>query len=193
MARADKAAVEEELEQFVQGRYLALRRTAYLLCGDWHRAEDLVQGTLVKVVVAARRRRVESLDAYSRQVLLRLFLAENRRLWRRQEKSWAEPVDVADSASRHSVGRHTADRHNVTVDSDLKLTVLSALRGLPPRQRATVVLRYWEDRSVEETAALLGISQGTVKSQSARALASLRVVLQDDRLGLGIGSEGATA
>ena len=177
MARADKAAVEEELEQFVQGRYLALRRTAYLLCGDWHRAEDLVQGTLVKVVVAARRRHVDSLDAYSRQVLLRLFLDENRRLWRRRERSWAEPVEVAD-------GEH---------DSDLKLTVLSALRGLPPRQRATVVLRYWEDRSVEETADLLGISQGTVKSQSARALAALRTVLQDDRLGLGIGSEGATA
>ncbi|MEZ0114223.1 RNA polymerase sigma-70 factor (sigma-E family) [Catenulispora sp. EB89] len=181
MARGDRAAVEEELEQFVRGRYLALRRTAYLLCGDWHRAEDLVQGTLIKVVVAARRRRVESLDAYSRQVLLRLFLDENRRLWRRREKSWAEPVEVADGADR------------VRGDSDLKLTVLSALRGLPPRQRATVVLRYWEDRSVEETAALLGISQGTVKSQSARALASLRVVLQDDRLGLGIGSEGATA
>lgn len=179
MARGDKAAVEDELEEFVQGRYLALRRTAYLLCGDWHRAEDLVQGALVKVVVAARRGHVESLDAYSRQVLLRLFLDENRRLWRRREKSWADPVDVVDSAGG---------------DSDLKLTILSALRGLPPRQRATVVLRYWEDRSVEETAELLGVSSGTVKSQSARALAALRVVLlQDGRLGLGIGSEGATA
>ncbi|MEY9856654.1 RNA polymerase sigma-70 factor (sigma-E family) [Catenulispora sp. GAS73] len=176
MARGDKAAVEEELEHFVQGRYLALRRTAYLLCGDWHRAEDLVQGTLVKVVVAARRRHVESLDAYSRQVLLRTFLEENRRLWRRREKSWAEPLEVVDGAGG---------------DSDLKLTVLSALRGLAPRQRAAVVLRYWEDRSVEETAALLGVSPGTVKSQSARALAALRVALQDDRLGLGIGSEGA--
>ena len=178
MARADKAAVEEELEQFVQGRYLALRRTAYLLCGDWHRAEDLVQSTLIKVVVAARRRHVESLDAYSRQVLLRLFLDENRRLWRRREKSWAEPVEVVDGSG---------------ADSDLKLTVLSALRGLPPRQRATVVLRYWEDRSVEETADLLGVSSGTVKSQTARALAALRTVLHDDRLELGIGSEGATA
>lgn len=60
MARGDKAAVEDELEEFVQGRYLALRRTAYLLCGDWHRAEDLVQGALVKVVVAARRGHVIS-------------------------------------------------------------------------------------------------------------------------------------
>ena len=178
MARGGKAAVEDDIDQFVRGRYLALRRTAYLLCADWHRAEDLVQGTLIKVVVVARRHPVESLDAYSRQVLLRLFLDENRRLWRRREKSWADPVEVADSASG---------------DSDLKLTVLSALRGLPPRQRATVVLRYWEDRSVEETADLLGISPGTVKSQSAKGLAALRTVLHDDRLGLGIGPDGATA
>lgn len=182
MARGDKAAVEDELEQFVQGRYLALRRTAYLLCGDWHRAEDLVQGTLIKVVVAARRRRVDSLDAYSRQVLLRLFLDENRRLWRRREKSWADPVEVEAAGTDTAAG-----------DRDLRLTVLSALRGLPPRQRAAVVLRYWEDRSVDETAALLGVTPGTVKSQSAKALAALRVTLQDDRLDLGIGSEGARA
>src|SRR5256714_15533126 len=97
MARGDKAAVEEELGQFVQGRYLALRRTAYLLCGDWHRAEDLVQGTLVKVVVAARRRRVDSLDAYSRQVLLRLFLEENKRLWRRRGESWGEAAGAGET------------------------------------------------------------------------------------------------
>ena len=176
MARGSKAAVEAELEEFVQGRYLALRRTAYMLCGDWHRAEDLVQGTLVKVVVAARRRRVDSLDAYSRKALLRLFLDENRRLWRRRENTRAELLDVVDSGGG---------------DSDLKVTVLSGLRGLPPRQRAVVVLRFWEDRSVEETAALLGVSPGTVKSHSSRALAALRVMFQDDRLGLGIGPEGA--
>jgi RNA polymerase sigma-70 factor (sigma-E family) len=185
MARKYGAGVEGELEQFVAGRYLALRRTAYLLCGDWHRAEDLVQATLVKVVVAARRSRVDSLDAYARQVLLRLFLDENKRLWRRREKSWAEPVDAADAADL-GAGR----------DQDMRLTLLSALRGLPPRQRATVVLRYWEDRSVEETAQLLGVASGTVKSQTAKALVALRVVLgdsRDDRLGLAIGSEGARA
>lgn len=164
------ADVEDELNQFVAGRYLALRRTAYLLCGDWHRAEDLVQGTLVKVVVAARRRSIESLDAYARQVLLRLFLEENRRLWRKREKSWADPVDLV----------------GVSEDNDTRLAVLSALRGLPPRQRAAVVLRYWEDRSVEETAAVLGVAPGTVKSQCSKALAALRVVLSDDLLALGI-------
>lgn len=169
------ADVEDELHHFVEGRYLALRRTAYLLCGDWHRAEDLVQGTLVKVVLAARRRRVENLDAYTRQVLLRLFLEENRLLWRRREKSWAEPVETA-----------VVDGP----DSDTRLAVLSALRGLPPRQRATVVFRYWEDRSVEETAELLGVAPGTVKSQCAKALAALRIVLRDERFGFGIDAEG---
>lgn len=76
--------------------------------------------TLVKVVVAARRRRVDSLDAYARQVLLRTFLEENRMLWRRREKSWPDPVEVS------------------VVDGDgaAKLTVLAALVALPPRQRA---------------------------------------------------------
>jgi RNA polymerase sigma-70 factor (sigma-E family) len=159
--------VETELHRFVEGRYLALRRTAYLLCGDWHRAEDLVQGSLVKVVLAARRRRIDNLDAYSRQVLLRLFLEENRLLWRKRERTWAEPIEAGATRSP---------------DSDTRIAVLSALRGLPPRQRAAVVFRYWEDRSVEETAGLLGVAPGTVKSQCAKALAALRVVLGDDRL-----------
>jgi RNA polymerase sigma-70 factor (sigma-E family) len=161
--------VESELSEFVEGRYLALRRTAYLLCGDWHRAEDLVQTALIKVVVSARRRNIDSLDAYARQVMLRVFLDENRRLWRRREKSWAEPLEIA----------------GVERDSDMRLTLLSALRGLPPRQRAAVVLRYWEDRSIEETAEMLRVAPGTVKSQCAKAVAALRVVLQDHRLELG--------
>jgi RNA polymerase sigma-70 factor (sigma-E family) len=168
--------IDDELHSFVEGRYLALRRTAYLLCGDWHRAEDLVQGTLVKVVLAARKRRVENLDAYARQVLLRLFLEENRLLWRRRERSWAVPVEV---------------KAVTGPDSDTRIAVLSALRGLPPRQRAAVVFRYWEDRSVEETADLLGVAPGTVKSQCAKALAALRVVLRDERLGFGFDAEGA--
>jgi RNA polymerase sigma factor (sigma-70 family) len=103
-------------------------------------------------------------------VLLRLFLEENRRLWRKREKSWPEPADLI----------------GVTEDNDTRLAVLAALRGLPPKQRAAVVLRYWEDRSVEETAAVLGVAPGTVKSQCSKALAALRVVLQDDRFPLGI-------
>jgi RNA polymerase sigma-70 factor (sigma-E family) len=154
---------DADLHAFVQIRYPHLRRTAYLLCGDWYRAEDLVQTALARVVVAARRRRVDSLDAYSRRVLMRVFLDDRDRGWRRREHSTDRLTDVADAPP----------------DRDAALTVLAALRSLPPRQRAVVVLRYWEDRSVEETAQALGIHQGTVKSQCAKALDTLRTVLAD--------------
>ena len=72
--------VEAELHSYVEARYLHLRRTAYLLCGDWHRAEDIVQTALARVVVAARRRGVENLEAYTRTVLARVYLDERRRL-----------------------------------------------------------------------------------------------------------------
>src|SRR5215475_10213643 len=155
--------VEEELRTFVATRYPHLRRTAYLLCGDWHRADDLVQTALARVVVASRRRVVDNLEAYARTTLLRTFLDDNRRLWRRREWSSPEPWEHAASAE----------------DPTVALTVLTALRSLPPRQRAVVVLRYWEDRSVEETANALDINIGTVKSQSAKALATLRQALAD--------------
>jgi DNA-directed RNA polymerase specialized sigma24 family protein len=130
--------VEAELHSYVEARYLHLRRTAYLLCGDWHRAEDIVQTTLARVVVAARRRGVENLDAYTRTVLARVYLDDRRRLpWRREGP-------------------------------------LAEAAALPPRQRAAVVLRYWEDRSTEETAEALGVSPGTVKSQCAKAMTTLR-------------------
>jgi RNA polymerase sigma-70 factor (sigma-E family) len=156
--------IEGELHAFVVARYVHLRRTAYLLCGDWHRAEDLVQTALAKVVVAARRRRVDSLDAYARQVLLRVFLDDSGRAWWRRERPWPEMRDLPAAGG----------------DQALALTVLDALRRLPPRQRATVVLRYWADLSVEETAQALGVHTGTVKSQSAKAMETLRCVLSDE-------------
>ena len=152
-----------ELSTFIDARYVHLRRTAYLLCGDWHRAEDLVQTALARVVVAARRRKVDSLDAYTRRTLLRVFLDDNARARWRRERSWPEMAETAAPQA----------------DRDVALTVLAALKTLPARQRAVVVLRYWEDRSVEETAEVLGIAEGTVKSQSARAMAALRGMLTD--------------
>jgi RNA polymerase sigma-70 factor (sigma-E family) len=157
--------VEEELRTFVAARYPSLRRMAYLLCADWHRADDLVQTALARVVVAARRRTVDNLDAYARTTLMRTFLDDNRRLWRRREWSSAELE-----------GAPVPDR-----DPSVAVAVLAALRSLPPRQRAVIVLRYWEDRSVEETAEALGINTGTVKSQCAKALAALRRTLADLR------------
>ncbi|GIG00940.1 SigE family RNA polymerase sigma factor [Catellatospora citrea] len=158
-----KPDVEADLHTFVEARYLHLRRTAYLLCGDWHRAEDLVQTALARMVVAARRRRIDSLDAYSRRVLLRVYLDDSQRGSRRRER----------------LSDELADRPVPPGDRAEALTVLAALRTLPPRQRATIVLRYWEDRSVEETAETLGVTEGTVKSQCAKGLAALRDVLAD--------------
>jgi RNA polymerase sigma-70 factor (sigma-E family) len=159
------AGIEAELQSFVEARYLHLRRTAYLLCGDWNRAEDLVQNVLARLVVAARRRSIDSLDAYARTVLTRVYLDDRRRFPRWRERSLAEAVEHPAPAG----------------DQALALTVLDVLRTLPPRQRAAVVLRYWEDRSTEETAELLGVTTGTVKSQCAKALTTLREQLADHR------------
>lgn len=97
--------------------------------------------------------------------MLRVYLDDSARARWRREKSWPDLIDV-------EVAGPPPER-------ELALTVLAALKTLPPRQRAAVVLRYWEDRDIEETAALLGVSAGTVKSQCAKAMAALRVALAD--------------
>ena len=147
--------------EYVSGRLETLRRTAYLLCGDWHLADDLVSTALVKLY---RRWHVASsagnLDAYTRRTLLNVWLDERRRPWRRERPSERLPerVEVDGDPSR------IADR----------IAVLNLLADLPPRRRAVIVLRFYNDLSVEETAEMLGCSPGTVKSQTARALEMLR-------------------
>jgi RNA polymerase sigma-70 factor (sigma-E family) len=133
------------------------------MCGDWHQADDLVQTALTKLYVAWKRvRNDEQPDAYTRRILTRCFLDERRRPWRR-ESPVDELFDVAGpSRSAEDV-------------MDLR----AALVRLPVRQRATVVLRFWADASVAETADALGCTEGTVKSQTARALATLRTLLGD--------------
>jgi RNA polymerase sigma-70 factor (sigma-E family) len=154
--------------EWVGSRLDGLRRTAYLLCGDWHTADDLVSTALVALL--RHWRRVQGMahpDAYARQVLLRAWLDERRRPWRR-ERSWAEPPepDLADHRHDRPAGPESAlDR----------LTLLQYLDRLPPRRRAVLVLRYFCELTVEETAEALGISPGTVKSQTARALDTLRI------------------
>ncbi|MEU6322685.1 SigE family RNA polymerase sigma factor [Streptomyces sp. NPDC047009] len=152
---------EQEFTEFVHATQLRLRRTAYLLCGDWHLAEDLVQATFIKLFRYWRRaRNADSIEAYARRTLTRIFLDHHR-------KWTAIPTDnLPEQAPEPSPG-------------DLRLTVLEALAELPPKSRSVVVLRYWEDMSVEETAKALGISTGTVKSQSSKGLAKLRQRLQD--------------
>lgn len=167
-----KADLEQEFREFAREQAAPLRRFAYLLCADWHLAEDLVQAALVKMYRAwPRIQRRETVSRYARQTLLRCWLDEKRRPWRRSERRDGEVPEVADPAT--DLGLH-GDR---TVDREL---VLRAMTELPPRQRAVLVLRFWEERSVAETAAILKCSDGNVKSQQSRGLDKLRTVM--DRL-----------
>lgn len=148
----------DDFSAYFAARAHALRATAYLLCGDWHRAEDITQVAMTKLYLAWPRLREHGMDAYARKVVVRTFLAENRRLWRRREQLTHEPPEpVSDSG-----------------DLAQRLLVEAALATVPPRQRAVLVLRYWTDLSVEETADVLECSTGTVKSQAARGIAALR-------------------
>lgn len=157
---------EEAFRAFAWSYRATLRRTAYLLCGDWHQADDLAQTALVKLYVAWKRVRNDSSpEAYVRRILTRCFLDERRRPWRRES-----PVEVL------------PDRPGTVSASEDLLDVRSALEQLPPRQRATIVLRFWTDASVNETAEILGCSEGTVKSQTARAIGTLRDLLRDSAL-----------
>jgi RNA polymerase sigma-70 factor (sigma-E family) len=156
------AADEDAFRGFALSRRPALRRTAYLLCGDWHQADDLVQSALVKLYVAWPRVRAEGPpDAYVHRILVRCFLDERRRPWRRES-----PVD-------------TVEDNRGTLDDEEQVDLRSALDRLPRRQRATVLMRFWLDMSVAQTADALGCSEGTVKSQTARAVTSLRDLLAD--------------
>ncbi|MFB9906853.1 RNA polymerase sigma factor [Allokutzneria oryzae] len=151
-----------------------MRRFAYLLCGDWHLAEDLVQNALTKLYSAWWRiRGAESLDRYVRKTVVRCWLDEVRRPWRRAEDRTGVVPDVAD---------HDGDPAAVGQRAQTRDLVLRALAEVPSRQRAVLVLRYFEDLSVADTAAALGCSQGTVKSQAARGLDNLRAVIT--RLGV---------
>jgi RNA polymerase sigma-70 factor (sigma-E family) len=151
---------DEGFAAYFASRSGAMRGTAFLLCGDWHRAEDLVQTAFVKLFrawhrVAAR----EKLDAYTRQILVRTFLDETRSGFLHREEPSADHVD---SVVPEAGG--VEDR----------LLLVRALADLPARQRATLVLRFWEDMSVEDTAKAMRCSVGTVKSQTARGLDSMR-------------------
>jgi RNA polymerase sigma-70 factor (sigma-E family) len=157
---------DAEFGEFLDSRAVVMRRTAYLLCGgDWHRAEDLVATTLLKIYVAwPRLRRTGNVDAFSRKVMVRSAIDESRRAFRRRESVVDELPEVA----------------NPPNGLDDAIDVRRALARLPAGQRAVVVLRYWEDMSVSETAEALGKSEGTIKSQAAKGLATLRKLLAEN-------------
>jgi RNA polymerase sigma-70 factor (sigma-E family) len=152
---------EHQFVEYFRVRAQTLRRLAYALCGDWHSAEDLVQATFVRLYRAWPRIDTESVDAYARRTLVNAFLSARRA--RRREVVLAEPPD------------------GVTPDHDVtsRVALHRALSALPAGQRAVLVLRYLEDLSVIDVSALLNISEGTVKSQTARGIQSLRDALRD--------------
>jgi RNA polymerase sigma-70 factor (sigma-E family) len=144
---------------YVSARLPQLHKQAYLLTGDPHHADDLVQQTCVDLYVYWKRASAAGdLDGYVRRMLVNSFLNEKRRAWSRRvrltadvpERGWADPDPSDDGVLR------------------------AALRQVPPRQRAVVVLRYIYDLSVNEVAEILGCSPGTVKSQAAHGIAAMR-------------------
>ena len=154
--------VDAGFTDYVTARALWLRKVAYLLCGDWHRADDLVQTAVTKLYTHWHRAaKADNLDGYARRTLVNTFLAEQR-------TSWWRMVDLR--GTDH-------DRPSAGADLETTLDLRAALERLPPRQRATVVLRYYSDLPVAEVAQALGCSVGTVKSQTARAVEALRGLL----------------
>jgi len=166
----------QEFAKYFAARRDTVRRTAYLLCGDWHWADDLTQITFVRLAQAwSRVRDPAALDAYTRTCLIRVYLAESRRLFRRRERPSDTPPETSHETSREtSHGMSHAD-HAERVTA--RLDVIGAMATLPPRQRATLVCRYYQGLNVEETAEVLGCSAGTIKTQTSRGLAALRRLL----------------
>ncbi|WP_067481297.1 SigE family RNA polymerase sigma factor [Actinomadura hibisca] len=159
--------MDDEFEEFVRARTPALLRSAYLLTGDQHLAEDLVQTALARTHGSWRRlERAGNADAYTRKVMYHLQV----RRWRRRR--FAEtPLEHVPEQARNLAVPDGGDLSDAGVD------LRRALLRLAPRQRAVLVLRYFEDRSEADAAALLGCSIGTIKSQSAKGLARLRVLM----------------
>ena len=158
-----KAAEEEAFREYVEARTPALIRTAYLLCGDWHRAEDAVATSVVKLYTSWRRAcRANHLDAYVRRIVVNTVLDEHRRPWRRERSTNLVP-ELPSTA--------------VTEDADRRTDLRRLLDRLPPRQRAVLVLRFYDDLSIDQTAVALECSPGAVKSLTSRALTALRGLL----------------
>lgn len=154
---------EVAFAEFVAGAQPSLMRTAVLLTGNWHTAEDLVQSALVRVYQHwGRSASWESPTAYARRVLVNLSVTWRRRMWRAEVPHASPGVNA--------LGPDVAD--GVVSQRELAL----ALAALPRHQRAVLVLRFYEDMTVEQTADLLGCSAGTVKSRTLRAVRSLRAM-----------------
>src|SRR6266700_1246636 len=151
-------ARDDEFAAFVAARYRALVRTGLLLTGDRGHAEDLAQSALIRTYLAwCRLRAPQNADAYARRTLARLAARSRRRRWNAEIPT-----------------EHIAAPAAAAPDDGVAVDVRRALAALPAGQRAVLVLRYLDDQSESETAELLGISVGTVKSRASRGLGQLR-------------------
>jgi RNA polymerase sigma-70 factor (sigma-E family) len=158
---ASRAERDAEFEAYMIARQPSLLRTAYLLTGDRHTAEDLVQTALAKLYLSWDKvQRRELVDGYVRRILVNENNSLWRRAWKRREIATDQLPDSAGVLDRPDHGERSA--------------LWDFVQTLPRKQRAVVVLRYYEDLSEAEVADILGVSVGTVKSQASRAIASMR-------------------
>ncbi|MFC0508247.1 SigE family RNA polymerase sigma factor [Micromonospora costi] len=163
-----RAEDEEGFREYVAAQLPALRKLAYVTCGDWHTAEDAVATALAKLY--PRWPRLDRPDLYAKTMVVRAAIDEKRRPWRRERAAGDALPEVA--------------QPDATASVDDQLRVRAALRAISPRQRAAVVCRHYLGMSLEETASVLGWHIGTAKSQTSRGLARLREVLAADRIDL---------
>jgi RNA polymerase sigma-70 factor (sigma-E family) len=166
MTTPSRATRDLEFTAWLTAREPALQRTAHLLTGDVHAAQDLVQTTLAKLYLKWERvRNADNVDAYARKVLVN----EYRTAWRRPLRRAEQVVELVPDGPAPEHPAYDGSRE----------AVWRFVCSLPPKQRAVVVLRFYEELTEAEIAELMGISIGTVKSQSSRAIATLRAQLPD--------------
>jgi RNA polymerase sigma-70 factor (sigma-E family) len=155
-----KADHDSSFTQYAESALPRLRPVAHLPCRDWHRADDLVQTSAVELYVHCdKASQIGNVDGYLRTILVNTFIEEQRTTWWKRISLHHEQAPDPAAPEQDLAGR---------------LDLREALAGIPARQRATLVLRYYCELSVEETAQTLGCSVGTVKSQTSRGLGNLR-------------------
>ena len=166
--RDGPTADEAGFRDWMAVRSAALRRKAFLMSGDWHAADDLVQDTLISVYAHwGRIVRGSNIDAYANRVLVHKFIDDRRRPWRRERVVDAVPESADQGATR------------AFADVDGRDALLgAALAALPAGQRAVVVLRFTDDLTVGEIAHLMDLPSGTVKSRLSRATEAIRLQLE---------------
>ncbi|GAA6527442.1 SigE family RNA polymerase sigma factor [Intrasporangium sp. DVR] len=155
---------EEAFRSFVMERQTVLRRRAFLLCGNWADGDELVQEALARVYVAWPRISRGAEAAYTRRTMMNLYLNDQRK--RRREV-------LTDETPEPALHEH---------DRELALTLTALLKDLPDKQRAIIVLRFWEDLTVPQIAECTGVAEGTIKSQISRGIAVLRERLAEPPL-----------